>query len=143
VARRVAKGGAFRSAAGVVVLNSEGLAAAGRGDRRVVAVLGSARDRGARVVVSAVTLAEVLRGGQRDAGVHRVLKLIPIVPVTAEVGRAAGELLGRGGPAGATVDAVVAAAVLACPGPVLVLTSDLDDLTALTADRDDVRVVQV
>ena len=38
--------------------------------------------RRARVVASAMTLTEVLRGGPRDAAVHRVLSRITVVPVS-------------------------------------------------------------
>ncbi|MGF1662078.1 MAG: PIN domain-containing protein [Kineosporiaceae bacterium] len=128
---------------GTVVLDSEGLAAAARNDRLVAGVLASARDRRARVVVCAITLTEVLRGGSRDAGVHRVLSRIPVVDVDRELGRSSGELLGRVSLRGATVDAAVAATALAAEGPVLVLTSDPGDLTTLTSERTDVRVVPV
>jgi predicted nucleic acid-binding protein len=128
---------------GTVVLDSEGLAAAARNDRRVASVLASARDRRARVVVCAITLTEVLRGGSRDAGVHRVLARVPVVDVDRGLGRSGGELLGRVSLPGATVDAAVAAAALAAEGPVLVLTSDPGDLTTLTSERTDVRIVPV
>lgn len=128
---------------GTVVLDSEGLAAAARNDRRVAAVLASAWARQARVVVSAITLAEVLRGARRDAAVHRVLAKIPVVDVDRIVGRRAGELLGHVDIGPATVDAAVAVTALAAPGPVLVLTSDVDDLSRLTAGRADLRVVAV
>jgi predicted nucleic acid-binding protein len=128
---------------GTVVLDSEGLAAAARNDRRVAGVLASARDRRARVVVCAITLTEVLRGGARDAGVHRVLARVPVIDVDRELGRSGGELLGRVSVPGATVDAAVAATALAADGPVLVLTSDPGDLSALTSERSDVRIIAV
>ncbi|MGQ0575530.1 MAG: type II toxin-antitoxin system VapC family toxin [Pseudonocardia sp.] len=116
---------------------------AAAGDRRAQALLASARDRDARVVVSAVTLAEVLRGTARDAPTHRVLSRVTQLPVTPEIGAQAGALLGATRLADSTVDAVVAATALAQPGPVLVVTSDPDDLGVLIADRDDVAVAAV
>jgi predicted nucleic acid-binding protein len=92
-------------------------------------------------VVCAITLTEVLRGGSRDADVHRVLARVPVIDVDRKVGRSGGELLGRVSLRGATVDA--AATALASDGPVLVLTSDVGDLTALTSERSDIRVVPV
>jgi predicted nucleic acid-binding protein len=102
-----------------------------------------ARHRDARVVVSAVTLAEVLRGTPRDAATYRVLTRIAELPVTSEVGRAAGALLGSTGLSGATVDAVVAATALRQTGPVLLVTSDPSDMAALTASRTDLAVAAV
>lgn len=124
--RRVAAGGAL-------VLDSEGLSKLAAGDQRARAYLETARNRGAKVVVSAIILTEVLRGGSRDALAHRVLSRITVLPVTPELGREAGELLGRTGLSGhrCAIDAVVAATALELPRPVLILTSDPDDLNQL------------
>jgi predicted nucleic acid-binding protein len=86
--------------------------------------------------VSAITLTEVLRGGRRDAAVHRVLSRITVVPVSRELARHAGELLGATGLAGhrCAIDAVVAATALALERPVVLLTSDPDDLTRLVEE---------
>ena len=67
--RRVAVGG-------TLVLDSEGLSKLAAGDSRARAYLETAVARRARVAVSAITLTEVLRGGPRDAAVHRVLSRI-------------------------------------------------------------------
>lgn len=128
---------------GTVVLDADAVTKAASNDRRVQAFLTSARKRDARVVVSTITLAEVLRGGRRDASAHRVLNRITHIPVTADLGRAAGGLLGSAKVADATVDAIVAATALAEPGPVVVLTSDPDDLTRLTAGHDSVAVHRI
>ena len=128
---------------GTVVLDADGVSKAAAADRLVHAMLLSARHRDARVVVSAVTLAEVLRGTPRDAATYRVLTRIAELPVTSEVGRAAGALLGSTGLSGATVDAVVAATALRQTGPVLLVTSDPSDMAALTASRSDLAVAAV
>jgi predicted nucleic acid-binding protein len=122
------------AAGGTLVLDSEGLAKLAAGDARARGYLDSARARGARVAVSAITLTEVLRGGPRDAGVHRVLSRITVVPVTAGIGRRAGELLGMTGLSGhrCAIDAVAAATALGCERPVVLLTSDPGDLSRLT-----------
>jgi predicted nucleic acid-binding protein len=88
------------------------------------------------VVVSAITLTEVLRGGPRDASVHRVLSRIVVLPVSPELGRRAGELLGETGLTGnrCAIDAVVAATALGLPRPVVLLTSDPDDLARLVEE---------
>ena len=86
--------------------------------------------------MSAITLTEVLRGGSRDAAVHRVLSRITVLPVTSEIARRAGELLGQAGLSGhrCAIDAVVAATALELDRPVAVLTSDPGDLATLTEE---------
>ncbi|MBP2320916.1 putative nucleic acid-binding protein [Kibdelosporangium banguiense] len=124
------------AAGGTLVLDSEGLSKLASGDFRARAHLETARVRRARVVVSAVTLTEVLRGGSRDALVHRVLSRIVVAPVSPELGRAAGELLGTTGLSGhrGAIDAIVAATALQQPRPVVLLTSDPDDMNSLVEE---------
>jgi predicted nucleic acid-binding protein len=88
------------AAGGTLVLDSEGLSKLAAGDARTRGYLDSARARGARVAVSAITLTEALGGGPRDAAVHRVLSRITVVPVSPEIARRAGELLGTTGLSG-------------------------------------------
>jgi len=127
--RRVAVGG-------TLVLDSEGLSKLAAGDVRARAHLETALARRARVAVSAITLTEVLRGGPRDAAVHRVLSRITVVPVSPEIARRAGELLGAAGLSGhrCAIDAVVAATALELERPVVLLTSDPDDLSRLVEE---------
>jgi predicted nucleic acid-binding protein len=119
-----------RLAAGTLVLDGEGLSKLAAGDACVRGYLDSACARGARVAVSALTLTETLRGGPRDATVHRVLARIVVVPVTAAIARRAGELLGTTGLSGhrCAIDAVIAATALDLERPVVLLTSDPDDM---------------
>jgi predicted nucleic acid-binding protein len=123
---------------GTVVLDSEGLSKLAAGDARVRGYLDIARTRRARVAVSAITLTETLRGGPRDATVHRVLSRITVVPVTALIARRAGELLGATGLSGhrCAIDAVVAATALGLERPVVLLTSDPDDMNRLVEEPD-------
>ncbi len=123
---------------GTLLLDSEGLAKLAQGDGRAHAYLDGARARNARVAVSAITLTEGLRGGPRDAGVHRVLARITVVPVTPDIARRAGELLGASGLSGhrCAIDAVVAATALGMERPVGLLTSDPDDLNRLVEEPD-------
>jgi predicted nucleic acid-binding protein len=125
-----------RVAGGTLVLDAEGLAKLAVGDARVRGYLDSARARGAQVAVSAVTLTEALRGGPRDAAVHRVLARITVVPVTATIARRAGELLGATGLSGhrCAIDAVVAATALDLERPIVLLTSDPDDMSRLVEE---------
>ena len=128
---------------GTLLLDADGVTKAASNDRRVQAFLATARRRDARVVVSTITFAEVLRGGRRDADVHRVLNRVIHVPVTTTLARTAGELLGSTGIADAPVDAVVAATALAESAPVVLLTSDPDDLGRLTAGHPSITVQKI
>ena len=122
--------------AGTLVLDAEGLSKLAAGDARTRGYLDSARNRGARVAVSALTLTEALRGGARDAAEHRVLSRITVVSVTEGIARRAGELLGATGLSGhrCAIDAVVAATALDAERPVVLLTSDPDDLNQLVEE---------
>ena len=122
-----------------LVLDSHGLSEAARGEDTVRSLVRRAVTAGAPVVVSAATLAEVLRGAARDASVHFLLKGLRVQAVTAEVGRSAGELLGRTGRSDA-IDAIVVATADLLPRPVVVVTSDPKDIGALAAELAGVRV---
>ena len=119
---------------GAVVLDAEGLVKLAQGDQRAWSRLKLAYSRKAEVVTAATTLTEVLRGGARDAPIHHVLGRVKVVEIGAEQGRLAGELLGRTGLSGhrCALDALLATVALAQPRPVLLLTSDPDDMTKLT-----------
>jgi predicted nucleic acid-binding protein len=121
---------------GSLVLDSEGLSKLASGDARARAYLETALTRRARIVVSAITLTEVLRGSKRDAAVHRVLSRITIAPVTPEIARRAGELLGATGLSShrCAIDAVVAVTALGLERPAVLLTSDLDDMARLVEE---------
>ena len=130
---------------GTVVLDSEGLSKLAAGDARARAYLDSARARRAEVTVSAITLTETLQGGPRDATVHRVLSRITVVPVTAQIARRAGELLGVTGLSGhrCAIDAVVAATALGMERPIQLLTSDPDDMNRLVEEPDRPKVERI
>lgn len=136
---RKLKAGALADA---LILDAGALSAGADGDIRVRSELLIAEHLGARVHVSAVTLTEVLRGHPRDARVHGLLSGMESEPVTAEIGRAAGELLGRTG-RNDTVDAIVAATAHRVGDRVWLLTADADHLGALTDDMAGVTVVPI
>jgi predicted nucleic acid-binding protein len=123
---------------GTLVLDSEGVSKLADGDARARAYLDTARARRAQVAVSAITLTKSLRGGPRDATVHRVLSRITVMPVTAQIARRAGELLGATGLSGhrCAIDAVVAATALGLERPIVLLTSDPDDMNRLVEEPD-------
>jgi predicted nucleic acid-binding protein len=102
------------------------------------------------VVTAAPTLTEVLRGGPRDAPVHRVLRYVTVVPIDAGSARAAGELLGRTGLSGhrCALDALLASVALAQPRPIVLITSDTEDMRKLTEEperpgKDRVRILRI
>src|SRR6266849_2686384 len=139
-------------AAGLMVLDSEGASKAAT-DRAMYVRLKVAYDDGHRVITSAAVLAEILRGGNRDAPMHRVLARVGVEPVSEAIGQRAGQLIGAAGmSSGQAVDAMVAATAIAAAEQaeasdrapaVLVVTSDLPDLTRLVAGLPGVAVAHV
>jgi predicted nucleic acid-binding protein len=117
-----------------LVLDAEGLVKLASGDRDATSFARDAYDKNGIVVTAASTLAEVLRGGSRDAPVYRLLGRVQVIPISQDYGRAAGELLGRTGMSGnrCAMDALLAAVALSQPRPTVLLTSDPDDLAELT-----------
>lgn len=100
------------------------------------------QEDGADVLTTAATLTEVLRGHPRDALIHRLLASLSIQVVDERLGRAAGERIGRRAARGnVTLDALVAELASSLPRPVVVLTADIDDMTALVDD--DVMVLDI
>lgn len=130
----------------LLVLDAGGVSRAAANDPRVQAWLERARELDADVIMSAVTLAEVVRGVARDAGMNRVVKATDVWPADEQLARHAGRLLGKAG-SDATIDAFVAATAVAgrerhgathC----VVLTSNPHALRVLLTDEH-VRVVGV
>jgi predicted nucleic acid-binding protein len=132
------------------VLDSEGVAKLATLDQKARAYFLAHRAQRGRVVVSAATLGEVLHGhAASDANINRVLGACDIVPLDEPLARRAAKLLretglGKGEDAHrCTVDAFVAATALAQPRPVLLLTSDLNDMTRLTEEPDQPKELRV
>ncbi len=118
------------------MLDAQGLVKLAHGDPGVRARARQAIQRGGEVVTAASTLAEVLRGGPRDAPVHQALKHVRVIAIGAAVGRKAGELLAASGTPGRrdTVAALLATVALAQSRPTLLVTSDPGDMTRLTEE---------
>lgn len=119
----------------VFVLDAQAVSLAADQDTSVQAWLQRAHDLDADVVVSAATVAEVVRGTPRDATVHRVLNTAEVLDVDGTVAQAAGALLGAAG-MDATMDALVVATAVHAGDRVgavrrVVLTSDEADIAAL------------
>lgn len=123
---------------GSLVLDSAGLTGLAARNPYVRTAAREVLARGGRIVVAATTLTEVLRGSARDAAVYQVLKSVTVEPVTEHTARSAGRLLGATGLDGhrCALDSLVATVALNSERPVLLLTSDVDDLSILTEEPD-------
>ena len=122
-----------------LILDSGAVIALARRDQRALAFLARALELNVLVEIPVVVVAEVVRGGPRDAPVNRILKAVGSVPAAREVhGRVAGGLLGTARSA-ATVDALVVAHAVEAGGA-HVLTGDREDLARLAASHPEVRL---
>jgi predicted nucleic acid-binding protein len=103
------------------------------------------RRQKARLHVSSLTLAELAIGTSRDAALRHAVSRMATHDVTPDIAFTAGAMrarVRRRKQRDLTVDAVVAATAASLPGPVVVLTSDPADLTALL-EGTDVRVASL
>ncbi|WP_165984984.1 PIN domain-containing protein [Streptomyces sp. YIM 98790] len=128
---------------GTLVLDSEGLAKAVLRDRTITTWLALARADDLRVITSAATLVEVMHPRIKRPALEWTLSRLVIEPITETVARHAAALLADAGLHGHkhAIDAMLTATALAATGPVTVLSSDPDDLTALAGGR--VTVIKV
>jgi predicted nucleic acid-binding protein len=129
--------------AGAIVLDSEALSLLLRDDRATTARVEAARLRRVPVALCAMTLIEADDHRVHPARIAWVLSRLQVVAVDEETARLASSLLRDAGLHGHkyAIDAAVAATARTLPGPVVVLTSDPEDL-ALLCGRG-VRVVKV
>ncbi|MGW6679804.1 PIN domain-containing protein [[Kitasatospora] papulosa] len=128
---------------GTLVLDSEGLSAFVDDREPVVALVAEARRRGMEVVISALTIIEATHRRTDQARLARALSGMRIAHIGDEEAKAASALLLNTGLHGHryAIDAVVADLALRQQRPVVMLTSDLDDMAKLCGDR--VRLVAV
>lgn len=128
---------------GTLVLDSEGLSKLLADDEQVAALVGEARSRGMEVVISALAIIEVVHARTNTSRLSCVLSGLRVVAVGDEEARAASKLLMEAGLHGHkyAIDAAVAEAALRQHRPVVMLTSDIDDMVKLCGDR--VRLVAV
>lgn len=122
---------------GALVLDSEGLAKAVQRDREVHEWLTAARDADLPVITSAAVLVAVVHPAINDASLRRTLSRLRVEPVTQAFAQSASGLLRAAGLHGHkyAIDAMLCATALAQPGRVTILTSDVEDITVLTADH--------
>jgi predicted nucleic acid-binding protein len=116
-----------------VVLDSQGLSAWITQDRKAAALFRRLHDKGSQFVVSANTIVEVSHGRVNMPRLNWALSQVKIEPVTERTAKVAAMLLKDAGLHGHkyAIDATVAEAALRQPGPVAMLTSDIDDMARL------------
>jgi hypothetical protein len=112
-----------------LVLDSGALVALERDERRMWVRLKAAQLDGEVPITHAGVLAQVWRGGPRQARLAQALGGIDVRPLDESLGRGAGRLLGVAGLA----DVVDAAVVLLAADGDEIVTSDLADLEQLAA----------
>jgi hypothetical protein len=120
-----------------VVLDSQGLSAWIEQDRKILAMFQVFHAMGADMVIGANTIVEVSHAGVNMPRLRSVLSRVKVEPVTKAAARASAELLKAAGLHGHkhAIDATVAEVALSQPGPVAMLTSDVDDMAPLCGDR--------
>ncbi|GAA3629249.1 DNA-binding protein [Streptomyces chitinivorans] len=126
-----------------VVLDSQGLSAWIAEDRRILAMFQVFHTMGADLVIGANTIVEVSHARVNMPRLRWVLSRVKVEPVTEAAAKVSAQLLKTAGLHGHkyAIDATVAEVALRQPGPVAVLTSDVDDMARLCGDR--VRLIGV
>jgi predicted nucleic acid-binding protein len=114
-----------------IVLDAGALIAIERHDRKTIGLLAAAQWRNDPLVTSSAAVAQVLRHPGLQAGLVRVLRGVDERPLDPDLARHIGRLLART----ATSDVVAAAIALAARPGDQILTSDPEDLVALTEGR--------
>jgi len=113
-----------------ITFDAGGLIALDRNDRRVIALLARAAERGLRITIPATALAQAIRNPARQARLCRLIRQAStdLVPLDGPDATAAGRLLALTGTAD-IVDAHIV--VCAMRTAQAVVTSDPDDLKRL------------
>lgn len=120
-----------------VVLDSQGLSAWVVQDRKLLTMLQVFHEMGADFAIGANTIVEVSHARVNLPRLNWTLSRIKVEPVTQQTARTAAELLKTAGLHGHkyAIDATVAEMAMRQPGPVALLTSDIDDMSRLCGDR--------
>ncbi|MFF8936606.1 DNA-binding protein [Streptomyces paradoxus] len=126
-----------------VVLDAQGLSAWIAQDRKILAMFQVLHAMGADFVIGSNTIVEVSHARVNMPRLQWALSRVKVEPVTEAAAKASAELLKAVGLHGHkyAIDATVAEVALRQPGPVAVLTSDVDDMARLCGDR--VRLIGV
>ena len=122
---------------GPVVLDAEGLSRVVRHDPSMDALLKAARYNRVPIVISAVTLVEVIHPKINRSALAWTLSRLRVEPVTEELSLAAANLLQAAGKHGHThaLDAIVCATALSEQGMATIYISDPGDIKAFVAGR--------
>ncbi|MFI5528989.1 DNA-binding protein [Kitasatospora sp. NPDC051853] len=120
-----------------VVLDSQGMSAWISQDRHVLAMIKAFHSMGAGLVIGANTIVEISHAKANTARLNWVLSQVRIEPVTEHAASVSAALLKQAGLHGHkyAIDATVAEMALRQPGPVAMLTSDVDDMAKLCGSR--------
>jgi hypothetical protein len=120
-----------------VVLDSQGVSAWIAQDRKILAMFQVFHAMGADFVIGANTIVEVSHVRVNMPRLRWVLSRVKVEPVTEHAAKASAELLKAADLHGHkyAIDATAAEMALRQPGPVAILTSDLDDMARLCGDR--------
>ena len=122
---------------GLVVLDAEGLSRTISRDPYMQYVFNNVRNNDVPIIISAVTLVEVIHPKINRAALSWTLSRLRVEPVTEQLSLAAADLLQAARRHGHThtLDALVCATALAQVGHTTIYTSDPDDIEALVAGR--------
>ena len=120
-----------------LVLDSQGLSGWVDRDRKVMRLLEQAERDGVDLAISAATIIEVSHSGVDITRLSWLLSRIRVEAVTQESAWRSASLFKAAGLHGHkyAIDAMVAEVALRLPGPVAVLTSDVDDMVKLCGQR--------
>ena len=120
-----------------LVLDSQGFSLWIKRDRRVMLLLEQAERDGVDLAMSAAPIIEVSHDGLDHARLNWLLSQVRVEPVTKESARRSAALLKDARLQGHkyAIDAMVAEVALRLAGPVVVLTSDVDDMMKLCGRR--------
>ncbi|MFI7708199.1 DNA-binding protein [Nonomuraea sp. NPDC049480] len=120
-----------------VVLDSQGLSSWIAQDRKILAMFQVFQTMGADFVIGANTIVEVSHTRVNMPRLQWALSRVKVEPVTESAAKAAAKLLKGARLHGHkyAIDATVAEVALRQPGPVAILTSDVDDMARLCGDR--------
>ena len=110
-----------------MILDAGALIAVAKNDRRMIARLLAAHEEDEELKTHPLVVAQAWRDGRRQALLARLLRGTTIVSVDDELGRQAGELLGKA----RTSDPIDAAVVLIARDGEAIVTSDEADLRHL------------
>jgi predicted nucleic acid-binding protein len=116
-----------------ITFDAGGLIALDRNDRRVLALIARATERGMRITIPATALAQAIRKPVRQARLSRLIRQVgtDLIPLDGPDATAVGLLLARTGTAD-IVDAHVA--ICAQRAAQAVVTSDADDLRRIAPE---------